>query len=174
MGNFMCGTAMGLCYLFGLVENITNFLAEIGLPVRFAELEHPTFLPGIEIQAGGLVIDRARLLYPGDILHEAGHLALMDPLRRSQTNGDAGPDAGAEIGAIAWSYAAAVHIGIDARVVFHPDGYKGAAASIANNFISGYYMGVPMLQWKGLALEPRIARERGLAPYPRMLRWLCE
>ena len=41
----------------------------------------------------------------------------------------AGEDAGEEMGAIAWSYAAALHIGLDPRVVFHEDGYKGAANS---------------------------------------------
>lgn len=151
-----------------------RFLEAIGLPVRFEAIPHPTFLPGIEMRSGGLTIDRCRLLYPGDLLHEAGHLALMDAARRAQTAGDAGPDGGEEMGAIAWSYAAALHIGLDPRVVFHEHGYKGASDHIASNFAEGRYLGVPMLQWKGLALETRIARERGLPGYPQMLRWLCD
>jgi hypothetical protein len=158
----------------GLTDTICKFLSEIGLPVRFAAIDHATFLPGIHIHAGGLMVDRARLLYPGDLLHEAGHLALMEPARRGQVDGSAGDDAGEEIGAIAWSYAAALHMKLDPKVVFHPDGYKGGANSILENFVEGRYIGVPILQWKGLSLEPRIARERGLEPYPHMLRWLCE
>jgi hypothetical protein len=157
-----------------VLDDIVRFLESIGIPVRFAEIGHPTFLPGIEIQRGRLTVDRARLLHPGDLLHEAGHLALMDSARRAQTTGDTGDDGGQELGAIAWSYAAALHIGLEPRVVFHDDGYKGSAAVIAENFAAGHYIGVPMLLWKGLALETRIARERGLPGYPQMLRWLCE
>jgi hypothetical protein len=158
----------------GLTDTICKFLSEIGLPVRFAEIDHLTFLPGIHMRSGGLMVDRARLLYPGDLLHEAGHLALMEPARRVEIDGNAGDDVGEEVGAIAWSYAAALHMGLDPRVVFHPDGYKGGANSILENFVEGRYIGVPMLQWKGLSLEPHIARQRGLEPYPHMLRWLCE
>ncbi|HJZ96360.1 MAG TPA: hypothetical protein VKE70_07620 [Candidatus Solibacter sp.] len=165
---------MRLCYLLRVMEEILGFLRGIGLTVRMEEIAHATFLPGVHIEGGGLVVDRARLLYPGDLLHEAGHLALMDPVRRAGTNGDSGNDAGEEMGAIAWSYAAALHIGIDPRVVFHDEGYKGSAGSIAQNFAEGHYLGVPILEWKGLALEVRKAREQSLPAYPHMLRWLCE
>jgi hypothetical protein len=156
------------------MEQIVGFLREIGIGVRIREIAHATFLPGIHIESGGLVVDGARLLYPGDLLHEAGHLALMDPVRRARADGDAGADAGEEMGAIAWSYAAALHIGIDPRVVFHDKGYKGSAKSIAWNFAEGRYLGVPVLQWKGLALEARKAHVQSLPAYPHMLRWLCE
>ena len=32
--------------------------------------------------------------------------------------------------AIAWSYAAALEIGIPPEIVFHPDGYRGASESM--------------------------------------------
>src|SRR4051812_28934524 len=141
---------------------------DIRLPVTFAALSVPTFLPGVRMQTGGLVIDPGQLLYPGDILHEAGHLALMEPARRACVCGDAGPDGGEEVGAIAWSYAAAVHLHPDPRVVFHPDGYRGAARSLLDNFSAGRAIGVPMLQWRGLAFEERRAGELGVPPYPHM------
>ena len=156
------------------MDEILAFLAGIGIPVCRGEVKRDEFLPGIRIEAGGLVFDTTGAFYPGDLLHEAGHLALMDPARRSSANGNVGDDAGEEMGAIAWSYAAALHIGIDPRVVFHPDGYKGGALAILENFASGRYIGVPILQWKGLALDPQRAREQGVQPYPHMLRWLCE
>jgi hypothetical protein len=40
------------------------------------------------------------------------------------------------------------------------------------NFAQGHYVGVPMLQWVGMTLEPRPAQEQGLQPYPHMLHWL--
>lgn len=153
---------------------ILQFLEGIGLPVRTAAIEQATFLPGIRIESGSLIIDPGRLLYPGDILHEAGHLALMEPERRAGTSDDAGTDGGEEMGAIAWSYAAALHIRLDVRVLFHGEGYRGDADSIVENFANGRYLGVPMLEWTGLALDQRRARELGLPPYPHMLRWLRE
>ena len=58
---------------------IVAFLEEIGLPVRFRDLDEAGFLPGITVEAGGLNVDREKLLYPGDLLHEAGHLAVLPP-----------------------------------------------------------------------------------------------
>jgi hypothetical protein len=155
-------------------EKIIEFLTGIGLPIRLGNSGEHCFVPGIAVEAGALVIEPEKLLYPGDLLHEAGHLAMMDPVRRAATNGDAGGDGGEEMGAIAWSYAAALHIEIDASVVFHSSGYRGASASILENFAAGRYIGVPMLQWKGLAVDDRRGRELGVEPYPHMLRWLCE
>ena len=51
----------------------------------------------------------------------------------SALNGDAGNDGGIEMTAIAWPYAAAVHLGIEIEVLFHPDGYKGGAEWLAGN-----------------------------------------
>jgi hypothetical protein len=36
---------------------------------------------------------------------------------------------GEEMAAIAWSYAACVHLGLEPTVVFHSDGYKGGSES---------------------------------------------
>ena len=140
--------------------------------MRLEEITQPTFLPGIFIDSGVLKVDLARLKYPGDLLHEAGHLALMDPVRRAAATGEAGDDPGYEMGAIAWSYAAAVHLGIDPQVVFHADGYHGCSLAILEALTSGGCLGTPMLHWLDLALDERNARAQGLKPYPHMLRWL--
>ena len=60
-----------------LTQRIAEFLRSIGLPVRAGAIPDATFLPGIHMERGGLVADEARLCYPGDLLHEAGHLAVM-------------------------------------------------------------------------------------------------
>ena len=59
-----------------ITTTIVNFLVDIGLGVRSGRISGQTFLPGIMIEQGTLRIDEAQLKYPGDLLHEAGHLAL--------------------------------------------------------------------------------------------------
>jgi hypothetical protein len=154
-----------------VAETIITFLREIGLTVRYTALDDTTFLPGLHLEPGGLVVDPAKLKYPGDLLHEAGHLAVMLPERRSSTGQNTGDDMGDEIGAQCWSYAAAVHLGLPPQVVFHPDGYKGSADTLIANYGAGI-VGVPLLQWMGLTLDAQRAAAEGKAPYPAMQHWL--
>jgi hypothetical protein len=155
-----------------ITTTIVDFLREIGLPVRGASLPDSTFLPGIWIEHGALLIDESRLRYPGDLLHEAGHLAVAAPERRATIVGDAGADPAEEMMAIAWSYAAAVHLKLDLAIVFHADGYNGGGASIAENFSQGRFFGVPMLQWLGMTVDQAQSRSQGIAAFPHMIRWL--
>ncbi|HEX6292168.1 MAG TPA: hypothetical protein VFZ66_23470 [Herpetosiphonaceae bacterium] len=155
-----------------LTRTIVSFLQAIGLDVRAGQIPAETFLPGIWIDHGALLIDEARLRYPGDLLHEAGHLAVAAPARRTTISGDVGPDAAEEMMAIAWSYAAALHLRIDPAVVFHEAGYQGGARSIVENFQQGHTFGVPMLQWAGMTYDATQAASRGVAPYPHMICWL--
>jgi hypothetical protein len=149
---------------------IVAFLDEIGLPVSFCDISGETFLPGIRIERGRLLVDEPRLLYPGDLLHEAGHLALLSPDRRAANTGevgdDAGDDAGFEMGAIAWSYAVALHIGIDPAIVFHSEGYRGSSQAIMENFAAGRYIGVPILKWLGLTVRSSGNGALGARSYP--------
>ena len=71
---------------------VVRFLDEIGLPMRCERIERPTRLPGITIDRGTLRVDRYRLLYPGDLLHEGGHLAVLPANERTQFVGDASSD----------------------------------------------------------------------------------
>jgi hypothetical protein len=150
---------------------ILAFLDRIAIPVVFEAVVGDTFLPAMAVRGGALVVDPQRLTWPGDLLHEAGHIAVTDPALRPAL--DSVPDdAAEEMAAIAWSYAAAVEIGIDAAVVFHADGYRGGGANLAENFTSGRYFGEPMLHYFGMSVMPRHAAEQGVPPYPHMLRWL--
>ena len=146
-----------------IVERMVSFLEGIGLSVRTGEIAGQCFLPGVTIEGGVLVIDEEHLLYPGDLLHEAGHLAVLPPEARSEIYSDAGADAGFEMGAIAWSYAAARHLGIDPAIVFHDAGYKGNSTALLENFAAARYIGVPILEWVGLTTAKT---------YPTMGRWL--
>jgi hypothetical protein len=155
-----------------LTARLVAFLQEIGLEVIPAEISEPSFLPGIQIDHGRLLVDESRLLYPGDLLHEAGHLAVTPAGDRAQLHGSVTSDLGDEIGAIAWSYAAVLHLEIDPAVVFHPHGYRGSSETFMENFREGRYVGVPLLQWMGLTLEEKPALQQNLPSYPHMLKWL--
>jgi Phytanoyl-CoA dioxygenase (PhyH) len=147
----------------GMTEEIVAFLERIGVPVRFEEIAEPTFLPGIAVIHGVLTIDASRLLYPGDLLHEAGHLAMLPPSQRALANGPLGDDGGFEMAAIAWSWGAAIHLGLDPTVVFHDAGYRGGSRAIHENFLAGRYIGLPLLEWAGLTTA---------ATYPELSPWL--
>lgn len=150
---------------------IIDWLREIGLTVRFAPLETGTFLPGATLEPGGLIVDPERLLYPGDLLHEAGHLATMLPSRRASTGCNAGSDMGDEIAAQTWSYAAAVHLSLAPEIVFHASGYHESSTRLIEIYRDGK-AGVPLLQWMGLTLDSTHAAESAVPPYPHMIRWL--
>ncbi len=155
-------------------ERIIGFLREIGIPVSIGTIDTDTFLPGILIQGGGMLVDPAKLTYPGDLLHEAGHIAVMMPEDREQLAGDAAKGGmGDEIVAILWSFAAAQKINLPEEIIFHPGGYKGASAWYIDQFRNQQnYIGLPLLEWMGLTASPAKAQTLGVPPFPHMLQWL--
>ena len=150
---------------------ILAFLERIGIPVAFEPVADDTLLPAMTVRGGTLIVDPERLTWPGDLLHEAGHIAVTDPALRPTLDA-VNPDPGEEMAAIAWSYAAAVEAGVDAAVVFHAEGYRGGGSTLAEDFPSGHYFGEPLLHYFGMTVMPRHAAEQGVPPYPHMLRWL--
>ncbi|MEP6674893.1 MAG: hypothetical protein ABJA78_07050 [Ferruginibacter sp.] len=157
-------------------EKSIAFLESIGISVSFKPIATECFLPGIAIEDGYVTIDKDKIKYPGDILHEAGHIAVVPANERNsldeksialRENREA-----EEMMAIAWSYAVCVHLDIDASFVFHKDGYNGGGQSIADNFNAGNYFGVPMLQYVGMTTEKKNAEATGKEPYPAMIQWM--
>ncbi len=153
-----------------VLDRIFAFLREIGFDIHLAELPEKTFLPGIQLVANGINVDIDALLYPGDLLHEAGHLAVMLPEHRHLDVPPTG-DPGEEIAAIAWSYAAILHLGLPPEVVFHPHGYRGNSKTLAHGFATGNRPGLPLLWWMGLTTQPTATTP---SIYPEMLRWVRE
>ncbi len=164
-----------------LISRITKFLNETGLECRKGAIPEATFLPGIEIQNGGIVYDAELLTYPGDLLHEAGHLAVLKPEHRLLANGSENLsgdiNAGAaEMAAIAWSWAAKEHLGISAENLFHSGGYKEGSDNLIEAFSKcnqgGTIVGVPILQWLGMTrglLRNELPDEY---TFPKMMHWL--
>jgi hypothetical protein len=154
------------------LSRIAEWLEEIGLDVRWEVIEGSTAMAGITIDSGVLVIDAAALDHPGDLLHEAGHLAVVTGAARAEITGSTGSDGGLEMAAIAWSYAALRHLSLHPTVVFHEDGYRGGSSALIENFSAGRYLGVPLLQWLGLTVDAGSALELGIDAYPHMVKWV--
>lgn len=158
------------------IEKSLAFLQEIGIPVNYRSIDEECFLPGLLIENGSIVIDKEKWKYPGDILHEAGHIAVVPAEERKTLNAAAiagrTDHAAEEMAAIAWSYAACLHLGIDPYFVFHKEGYHGGGESIADSFNQGQYFGVPILQWYGMTAEPHMTEKTGRNAYPDMAIWL--
>jgi hypothetical protein len=161
-----------------LTAKVVDFLLEIGIQVEPAQVPAKTFLPGILVRNGSLLVDEPKLLYPGDLLHEAGHLAVAPAAIRAQLSDEVElPEMNmdtVEAASIAWSYAAALHLSIDPAVVFHPQGYLGHASGLLFSFNLGVYPGANGLQDRGMAVTGARAQELGLAPFPHMIKWLCD
>jgi len=159
-----------------LLEKCIEFLREIGIKTRPGRIEGDSFLPGLSIENGCIIIDQASLKFPGDILHEAGHIAVVPASERDSLNAaiiESRENREAEeMMAIAWSYAACIYLDIDPYFVFHDNGYKGGGSNIADNFREKRYFGLPMLQWVGLATDEKNAVDMNVLPYPHMIRWL--
>lgn len=153
-----------------------SFLNQIGIETRFEKLDEFCFLPGLSIRNGTVIIDTALLKYPGDILHEAGHIAVVSAAERPTLTASAiekrESREAEEMMAIAWSYAACIHLELNPYIVFHDEGYNGGGSYIAECFNNKKYFGVPMLQWMGMTADEKRAPELLVRPYPFMLKWM--
>lgn len=133
-------------------------------------------LPGLSIQKGRIIIRKENLHFPGDLLHEAGHIAVVPSSDRKSLNdqqlaGRTNREA-EEMMAIAWSYAACMYLKLPPEFVFHEQGYKGGADYIIDAFQKGNYSGLPILQWLGMTLDDKQAKLKNTLAFPHMVKWL--
>ena len=154
-----------------VIKLIYEFLNDQGIVVIEKEIHEHSFLPGLKIEAGCLIIDKQRLLYPGDILHEAGHIAVCPKNERAMlsdnvVNNRPGAE-GEEVAAMLWSYAACTYMNINPEIVFHEDGYKGQSEWLLSNYAQKTYIGLPLLVWMGLTSD-----NIGGNGFPKMIKWL--
>jgi hypothetical protein len=158
-----------------ILDRCIPFLNSLGIRTIFKKIDAICFLPGLLIEDGNIIIDINALANPGDILHEAGHIAVVPRRERAHLNNASVLESKnretEEMMAIAWSYAACIHLDIDPLIVFHENGYHGDGESIVENFQSGHLFGVPSLEWCNMTTEPRSARQGDIV-YPGMKKWL--
>jgi len=155
---------------------MVDFIRGIGIEVVETPLDLETFIPGIYIEQGKLLVDEQKLLYPGDLLHEAGHIAMVPGHLRHYATGNVGKideiGDSYEMEAIAWSWAAIVELGIAPEIVFHSNGYRGHSQGLVFNFQLGVYIGIQRIEDAGMAYSERKAAELGVQPFPAMQKWL--
>ena len=151
-------------------QALLDFLVGIGVPVLEGPVPTDSFLPGIRLAAGTLVVDRAALRWPGDLLHEAGHIATTPAALRATLDDQLADDPAiphrGEAEATAWAWAALTHLGLPAGLLFHEGGYHGHSAGLALTYAMGVYPGAAGLARAGMT---QLGGDDG---YPRMLRWL--
>lgn len=158
------------------LDRILAFLDEIRLPVAEGPVPEDSFLPGVRIAGGIVVYDRAALRWPGDLLHEAGHIAVTPSrLRPALSDGLAQMpcvEHAGEVEATAWAFAAVAHLRLHPSVLFHDGGYGGHSEGLIASFAHGVYPGAHGLAQAGMTAVGAQAQRAGVAPYPQMLRWL--
>ncbi|MBK8556061.1 MAG: hypothetical protein IPL65_09985 [Lewinellaceae bacterium] len=153
------------------ILKIVAFIESIGINVQEGQVSAQSFLPGVEIVQGALVYDANALHYPGDLLHEAGHIALVPGHLRKQLSGNVTDlkltDGGEEMGVMLWTYAACCFMKISPEHVFHSGGYHGQSQWLLDNYASGNYIGLPLLQWMGMC-----EKEADAKSFPNMIKWM--
>lgn len=157
------------------IKKVLQFLNDIGIDVIEKEVNE-SFLPGLSLGPNCIYVDYDKLLYPGDILHEAGHLAVTTSSERNKVGtsemSPEWPTQAEEIGAILWSFAAVNHLQLPLEFVFHPNGYKNASEWFISNFNDKNYIGLPFLEWIGITLSKDRALKEDKEAFPAMQKWL--
>jgi hypothetical protein len=163
-------------FVTSTLATVLEFLRSIGIEAQAGEVDADSFLPGVRIVDGGLVFVPQRLRWPCDLLHEAGHIAVTPAEQRASLGGalDAAEAApwGGELEAMAWSWAATLHLGLRPAELFHPEGYKGQSAALLLTYSLGVCPGAVGLAQTGMTLLGEGATSARLPPYPHMQRWL--
>ncbi|MDB4383952.1 hypothetical protein N9042_00470 [bacterium] len=141
-----------------LIEKLLGFIDEIGISYRFGGMNGDSWVSGVQFVNGVMVVDRESLQYPGDLIYMAGLLATLPPTQRASYSNNERPESAHEMGAIAWSYAAARYLSIDPKVVFHDGGYQDGADQLIAQLSGPQPVGGPLLQWYGMCdVFPEIA-----------------
>lgn len=176
------------------IPTIFSFLRNIGLKV----VEYPGasgFTEGVDIKDGVLLVD-TDVVKPSNLLHEAGHLAIVPPEFRAlfQTNVAGGQEAafaaalqmGAEPDspmlkavmqtsdpeATAWAWAAGKHLGIDDDRIILDEEYGDQGENIRVMLQIGRYAGIHGLANAGFcAVSKAVADYRDIPLYPALSMW---
>lgn len=145
------------------LDRVIAFARSIGVDVHEGALARETRVPGVDIVAGCVHVDRPALRGIGDFLHEVAHVALTPPADRPAMDEWVTGTEAQEVSALAWTWAAGQFLGLEPSDVFHDAIISGNGPTLRENFCDGHYVGVPMLQRWGLTNAPT---------YPRMARWM--
>lgn len=174
---------------------VVTFLQAIGLPVEWVDhWDGESFMDLVRIQHGGLVVQKEAAV--ADVLHEAGHLAVVPAPYRTWIHDDvdvglermldaietlaldpddALPKAAMQAGeaeATAWAWAAGVHLGLAPHTIIADSDYQGMGQSLRVALGRGCDPGIRGLCRAGFCGQGSLAAQRGLPVYPALAFWL--
>lgn len=167
------------------ITKAANFVASLGISIEIVP-GVSGFLPGIRIVDGGLEYD-PNVTSSADILHEAGHLAVLPARYRADAQSDIddmisgmldhasqhytidSPELRAamqsgECEATAWAFAAGKHLGLSPTETIEPNGYEGDGLGVHRNLELKAYLGINGLIHGGMCQSRR--------EFPTLTRWL--
>lgn len=177
-----------------------DFVRSIGLSVTegIAQDVEGAFVPGVRIVDGGLIVDSATV-FPGDVLHEAGHLAIIPAQFRPLATGTLrqvfkamtqhlkdnptllggwpedlvcrGILQSGEAEAAAWQYAAAHQIGMPDEWLFPPESFNGESEDTLLRLKANQYFGINGLQAAGWTRVHAMGNP-AKPQYPKLAFWL--
>lgn len=174
------------------VQVVVEFLRKIGLEVCDRE-GVSGFCPGILVEGGRIVVDRA-ICEASNLLHEAGHVAVVPTEFRHLLNGnlskgikemfdhleemDLHPDspiyrAALQCGdqeATAWAWAAGKALNLPEHSIIREVDYSGAGNEVRTQLQMRHYGGINGLHHAGLCNMPRPGMQTEV--YPQMKAWL--
>ena len=149
-----------------------DFLDSIGIETDWLGDEEVQRVDGMAIIDGRILVAPDKPLWPGDLLHEGGHVAVCEPESRPCL-GPVEADPTDEFMAIGWSFAAAREIDMPLAQLFHKGGYRQEGQRLIDSFATGHWIGAPMLAYYGMTeLNLQAALAKGVPTFPGMIRWL--
>lgn len=182
-----------------MLDSVLSFLNEIGIEARW-EVGASGFVPGVRITNGVLAVDPHCQV--ADVLHEAGHIAIMPRRYRHMLNGDIAPaikaaweDASridphpeaplmrallqcSDPEATAWAWAAGMHLGLASKEIIpdtdDPRIYGGDAAGVRLAHELNHSIGAHGLAAAGFCQVGMFNKYNPKPKYPKLAFWTQE
>ena len=172
-----------------MLDNVVFELNKIGINSTFGVI-NDCFVEGIQIKNGCLILDRGCSI--SNLLHEAGHLAVLPKEYRKQASGNLGDvlrkmyreiDCSKEENrrymqcedaeATAWAYAFGLRCGVLFDLIIDDEQYDGTGRDVLESLALGSGFGVKGLASMGWCASSIIhSKASGLPMYPNLLKWI--
>jgi hypothetical protein len=174
-------------------ERLIAFLSEIGIDVIVGSDTNGGFLDTCKIEKGHLIASPNTPI--SDILHEAGHLAILPEIYRTKVTGDSdevireihksiflahGEDHpfpraivnSSDQAATAWAWAAGRHLGIAPEKIIQDSDYDNSGHDMRIMLSTGMYAGIHSLAHAGFCQTKRNPYVNEGAVWPELNYWV--
>lgn len=171
------------------MKNVIDFLNKIGIKCHIVDSVDGGFLKTILIKNGELYLTRKCKI--SDILHEAGHLAVLPPKYRMQASGniiDVLKKMYSEVDtllpenekymycedceATAWAFACGVYLKIPYNKIIEKRQYQNDGANILFGLKHNSYFGINKLARAGWCSARKMNETENRPLYPKLNKWL--